>query len=441
MKFAMGLDFNVCAETISKTIHVMFQFTCLYCWAEIAVEQKVGGLVVKCPSCGRELMVPSLLETAGSNTPVHSQDMAAFRDCRSREMKPRKGVLRLAAFVVSIVAVGIVALVLCIHIRHIEAERNPTDAFHQALLARAYCFGTDSKMENREAAEFWAKKSAAQKHPLGLFMLGIVTKRNLSIVREIRESEAKSYFAEAIHEGFITRANDGGRQWIALLGNAYFDGYGVPRNDVEAVRLFTKSADLGDALAMDDLGACYTFGSGVPKDESEAVKWFSASAALGDPTGVARLGFHYRIGAGVPKDEAKGVELLQKAADSGNAWGMTNLGVCYGEGLGVAKDEREALKWYRKAADLCESQGMAKLGTLYLTGSGGVAKDEEEAVKWFSKAAEIGDAFGTYFLAHCYLEGIGGVQKNREKAVMLFRRAADLGQKDAKDCLRKLGQE
>jgi TPR repeat protein len=62
----------------------------------------------------------------------------------------------------------------------------------------------------------------------------------------------------------------------------YQDGTGVPKNEQEAVKWFTKAAEQGDADGQVWLGAMYLGGRGVPKNEQEAVKWLTKAAEQGN---------------------------------------------------------------------------------------------------------------------------------------------------------------
>jgi TPR repeat protein len=62
----------------------------------------------------------------------------------------------------------------------------------------------------------------------------------------------------------------------------YDDGNGVAKNDVEAVKWFTKAAEQGFARAQNNLGARYENGLGVPKDYIQAAKWYILATAQGN---------------------------------------------------------------------------------------------------------------------------------------------------------------
>jgi len=150
------------------------------------------------------------------------------------------------------------------------------------------------------------------------------------------------------------------------LGKRYYDGLGVAKDEMEAVKWFRKGADQNHAGAQYMLGTCYHSGRGVAKDEMEAVKWF------------------------------------RKAAEQDHAGAQYKLGICYHSGRGVVKDEMEAVKWYLKASKQNHADAQSILGFCYLNGHG-VAKDKTEAVKWYRKAVALGHEG-----AAIALDGLGG---------------------------------
>ena len=66
------------------------------------------------------------------------------------------------------------------------------------------------------------------------------------------------------------------------LGELYANGWGVPQNDIEALKWFQRAAEQGDVLAQNRLGMMYEFGLGVPENKTEAVKWYHRAAEQGD---------------------------------------------------------------------------------------------------------------------------------------------------------------
>ena len=63
------------------------------------------------------------------------------------------------------------------------------------------------------------------------------------------------------------------------LGQLYEEGQGVPRDYLEALKWYRKSADQGDVWAQLAVGRFYEQGYGVHQDDEEAGFWFSLAAS------------------------------------------------------------------------------------------------------------------------------------------------------------------
>ncbi len=216
-----------------------------------------------------------------------------------------------------------------------------------------------------------------------------------------------------------------------LAGRAYdFGSDGFPKDEAEAVRLYTLAAAQGNALGQASLGVMYRQGlGGLTKDEAEAVRLYKLAAAQGHAGGQVGLGFMYDRGlGGLTKDEAEAVRLYKLAAAQGNAQGQANLGSMYQQGLGgLTKDEAEAVRLYKLAAAQGNAYGQVSLGFMYDRGLGGLTKDEAEAVRLYKLAAAQGHALGQANLGVMYQQGLGGLPKNEAEAVRLYRLAAAQG--------------
>jgi TPR repeat protein len=134
-------------------------------------------------------------------------------------------------------------------------------------------------------------------------------------------------------------------------GNCLQNGYGITKDETEAIKWYQKAAETGDARGQLEMGWQYNDGNGVEKNENEAVKWFRKAAEQGFPRAQNMLGICYYDGEGVEKDQAEAVKWVRKAAEQKYAPAQNNLGFCYHEGKGVSQDFKEAVKWYRKAAE------------------------------------------------------------------------------------------
>jgi TPR repeat protein len=69
----------------------------------------------------------------------------------------------------------------------------------------------------------------------------------------------------------------------------------------------------------------YERGWGVVKDEAQAVAWYRKAAAQGNVNAQYNLGVMYAQGRGVAKDKAQAVDWFRKAADQGDASALDAL--------------------------------------------------------------------------------------------------------------------
>ena len=96
---------------------------------------------------------------------------------------------------------------------------------------------------------------------------------------------------------------------------------------------------------------CYANGLGVDANIELAMEYLKKSAELGYANAITDLGNAYVSGVpGIPQDLHKALELYMKAAEQGYPMAQFFIGRMYENGWGVNKDIKEANKWYEKAA-------------------------------------------------------------------------------------------
>jgi TPR repeat protein len=91
----------------------------------------------------------------------------------------------------------------------------------------------------------------------------------------------------------------------ALIGDVYYFGHGVSRDYGEALRMYRRAAQRGNAMAQSALGDIYYYGRGAPQDFGEAVKWWSLAAESNIGTAQLNLSVMYANGDGAPQDFVK----------------------------------------------------------------------------------------------------------------------------------------
>jgi TPR repeat protein len=214
---------------------------------------------------------------------------------------------------------------------------------------------------------------------------------------------------------------------------------GMTPAEVKAFEGHKEKALKGDLKAHFDVAACYARGWGVARDQAEAVKWVRKAADQGYPMAQFSLANCYDNGNGVTKDPVEAAKWMRKAADQGFVSAQNSLAAYYANGKGVAISQVEAAKWFRKAADQGDAAAQYNLGSSYHLGRG-VAKDAVEAVKWYRKAAEQGDPPSQFNLGNYYLNG-EGVAKDAAEAAKWYRKAADQGHPEAAQSLDALSRK
>ena len=109
------------------------------------------------------------------------------------------------------------------------------------------------------------------------------------------------------------------------------------------------AAEVGNALAQNNLGVMYAQGDGVPQDYTEAVKWYWRAAEQRNAYAQNNLGVMSRDGSGVPQDDTEAVRWFRRAAEQRDAIAQNNLGVVYSNGEGVPQDYTLAHMWFNLA--------------------------------------------------------------------------------------------
>ena len=138
----------------------------------------------------------------------------------------------------------------------------------------------------------------------------------------------------------------------------------------ESNKRMMKRVKANDPAALRQIGAtCYEEG-----DYDEAIKYFTKAADLGDVEAYYQLGLMYWKGEGVDEDEEKAVYHYEKAAVGGHPTARNNLG-WYEEGNGNIE---RAVKHYIIAANLGYEGSMKTLWAMFKDGCI-ISKEELDA--------------------------------------------------------------
>ncbi len=196
----------------------------------------------------------------------------------------------------------------------IRTRAEKGDSYAQAILAMKYRRG-EGVAKDYTAAFKWAKLSADQTHPPGLFEMAMLYEYGLGV--DTDEQKAQNLYEKSF-PGLVSRAEKGDADAQNKVGIMYRNGFGVAKDDATAVKWFRTAAERGDAYGQINLGWTYASGQGVLKDYAAAVKWYEKAAKQGNAVAQYFLGSMYWNGLGVPKYESTARRWFQKSADQGH---------------------------------------------------------------------------------------------------------------------------
>jgi tetratricopeptide (TPR) repeat protein len=160
----------------------------------------------------------------------------------------------------------------------------------------------------------------------------------------------------------------------------------------DAIALFRKAADGGDARAMVTLGLMLDEGDGMPKDHVAANGYYEKAAARGSPDGAIDLALALLSGSGVERDTARAISLLRGAMQMNSGIAAFDLGVLAQDGK--AGRPSEALDFFRKASDFGDPRGY-RAAAILLDEGRGVPKDPVGAADLLLRgvAGDSGESF------------------------------------------------
>lgn len=129
-------------------------------------------------------------------------------------------------------------------------------------------------------------------------------------------SEASAKLAFKWLKELVAR-NDGYAHYV--IGNYYADGYGVEKDEKEALRYYMLAAEQGVGQAQAILGEAYFKGAGVIQDDVQALTWSTRAAERGEPLAYATLCQIYGQLATSPVGKAQGAKWCKLAVSKTNS--------------------------------------------------------------------------------------------------------------------------
>ena len=227
------------------------------------------------------------------------------------------------------------------------------------------------------------------------------------ILGEISEQEYLGDSEELYKAGFKVlkeKVEQGDLHYSNVLGYAYRFGVGTEENIKQAIKVFTPSAEQGNAMSLGHLSEIY-----LEQDKIKKAKPLMLKAAEKN-NDVAQYNLGYSI---YEAGSEESLYWLNKASENNNLQAIMYLASYYHN-----QDIKKAIYYYQKGAELNDSQAMLELSYLYENGEG-VEKDDKKAVELLEEAFRLQNLEAMNELSIRYLEG-RGVERNYEIAEGLF---------------------
>lgn len=197
------------------------------------------------------------------------------------------------------------------------------------------------------------------------------------------------------------------------------------RNPEKGIELLQNAVNHGSGTAYWALGNEYFYGNNVDKDDNKYFEYSKKAFELGDANGGNNLGAAYVDGVGCEKDINKAINVWEKAVDLGSGYAAKNLYYLFRFGKSneiPANYNREKAKYYLlKGAKLNEPIAWIALSYQYYPGGDLFEQDSQQAYIYAKKAADAGNVDGCARVAYLLDNGIGcsrdpqKAQKYRDK--------------------------
>lgn len=239
--------------------------------------------------------------------------------------------------------------------------------------------------DNQVLAAKWLEKSAISGNTFAQLELariysGMKRGRNASKKDKLvtpNESEALKWATKAADKSVAAQS---------LLGSIYLTSEKL--HDYKKARFWLEKAAPFDLMARTLIGFSYERGYGVEKDNGQAIAWYRKASDEGYPLAVYRLGTMYERGLGVPKDTVQALAYYELAADHIDQRENLYAKIVSLYEAGPIRDDKKLLHYYHKAGSVGDKHSMRKLVDIYGKGLLGVKSDSSKAKYWSKRVQD-----------------------------------------------------
>ena len=285
------------------------------------------------------------------------------------------------------------------------AEKGNPEA--QNAIGQAYLNGKGVTKSEEKAIE-WLEKAAAKGSAEALYTMGnFYFYGNSPLIGKFYK-KAIEYYSKAATKGDANAQ----RQLSVCL----YNGIGGTQSYRDAFNWLSRSVNADPTpITENNLGVCYTTGNGTRASIPQAMELFQKASEAGDAMAQYNLG-SLLLEEG-QLDVKKGFEYLEKSAAKNNLLALKKLGDLYYNGKYTNLTRERGFEYYTKAAQQAPATATETLDYFF--------QQQDEVY------SEV-----LYLLSQCYAEG-KGVKKSGKEAEMWAIKAADLSNKAAFDYLLK----
>lgn len=185
-----------------------------------------------------------------------------------------------------------------------------------------------------------------------------------------------------------------------------------------------EAARAGDAAAQVRLGYAFRDGKdGRSQNNRHAVAWFTRAAEQGDAVGLDNLGWLTEHGTGTPADPVRARDLYRQAAEKSNPQAMRNLARVLREGIGGDADDKSAYTWSRKALEIDPGERSERAVVEDLMKIP-CFRGHMDVLEQLTRSS---DPVVLARVAQAYQEGRGSLTPDEARAGVLFERARQAG--------------
>ena len=309
------------------------------------------------------------------------------------------------------------------------------DTFAELELGACYHYGLGTKPDETMAANLY-HLAAEKTNYVAMKSYGYCLMNGRGVTKDL--DAAKYWLTRAAKEG-------GNRRAMYNLGVLCDLKFPDTNAMAEAFQWYHQSAELGDALACNQLADCYYNGWGVTNLSTSRLRynylyWLVKAAALGSTDAQYLLGAAYRTGDGMPQNIDDSIVWYRKAAAKNHPEANYDLALYCLEGRTNLESLKLAGRYMLAAAQEGNKEAQFQCALYYSQGDA-LPQDGDVGKQWMAKAADNGWAKAEFALFYCYYSGTPiapGCQpypQDKTEGLKWLRRAADHGDLRAQSTL------